>query len=116
MLGTGDFDAGAFQDDPLTDIQDIGEEPVTVASLLPSSFPSVNLGVPAVLGTLTTPAGLGAGDFLANDFGLFNAAGDGFFSGEITETANVVPIPEPTTAVLLGMGGMAVLTRRRSRA
>lgn len=50
------------------------------------------------------------GDFLAQG-GVGDVSDDVAFG-----TATLSVIPEPTTAVLLGMGGMAVLTRRRSRA
>ena len=110
------FNAGSFQNAPGSDdapILDIGKEPVQVDSLAPSVISPVDLEVPALLGTFTTPEGLTAENFQATAPGLFNAAGDGFYQGTTNLTTTVNPIPEPTSLALLGLGGLALFTRRK---
>lgn len=57
-------------------------------------------------------AGVAPGDFviLYSQFGVAESSGDGF-----EEWAHVVPIPEPGTMTLLGMGLSALGLRRRGR-
>lgn len=71
---------------------------------------NVVLGVPALLGTLTTPAGLILEDFAHDNAGLLNAANDGYL-GEEDFTVSITP--EPMTIGLIGLGGLALIRRRR---
>ena len=105
----GKFNAGNFQSLPNA-IMGVGKVPVLV---VPLAGDNVDLGVPAFLGTLSTPVGLGVGDLYPGDAGLFNAAGDGFQTSPPAATFDVNPIPEPVTLTLLGLGGLALLIRRR---
>ncbi len=108
----GKFNAGNYQGTGAYALLNIGLVPVQVISPIPA-LPSVDLGVPALLGTLTTPAGLGAADF-CNDSksGLFNLEADGFLA-DVTTTYEVNPIPEPMTMSLIGLGGLALIRRRK---
>ena len=83
------------------------------AGVISGTTPHVQLGVPALLGTLTTPDGLGAANFEATSVGLLNAAGDGFLSNPPTPTYEVNLIPEPATLGLLSIGTLLILGRRR---
>ena len=109
------FNAGNFQTTG-SPIYDVGINPVYI---LPPPGPPpvpVDLGVPALLGTLTTPAGLTLTSQLypgPAGTGLFNGAGDGYQTSPPTPTWEVNPIPEPVTLTLLGLGGLAMLIRRR---
>ena len=111
-----DFNAGNFQNAGPTanPVLNIGESPVFLASLLPANFTDIDLGVPALLGTFSTDEGLGANNFRAGDFGLFNATGDGFSPTNPQVNTTVIPIPEPTSLALLALGGMTLLARRRA--
>ena len=105
-----DFNAGNYQTAGAYAIQDIGINPVYIAS--PPI--TVDLGVPALLGTLTTPTGLGEADFGPDGAGLLNATNDGYLTeGEITITYEVLPLPEPATLGILFLGGLALLRRSR---
>ena len=106
----GDFNAGNFQGSGAAAILGIGKVAVFVAPPAGVPLPPVDTGVPALLGTLTTPTGLGAQDFAALSAGLLNAAGDGFLQ-DVTTSYEV--IPEPATMLLLGIGGLALIRRRR---
>ena len=85
------------------------------AGVISGTTPHVQLGVPALLGTLTTPDGLGAANFEATSVGLLNAAGDGFLSNPPTPTYEVNLIPEPASLVLLGLGGVMMMATRRQK-
>ena len=74
----------------------------------------MQLGVPALLGTLSTPDGLGAANFEATSVGLLNVAGDGFLSDPPTPTSEVNLIPEPASLSVMALCAMSFL-RRRSR-
>ena len=101
-----DFNAGSFQNFGTYALLGVGKVVVSQGA--------VSLGVPALLGTLTTPAGLGAADFGPDGAGLINVGNTNFVpAGEITITHEVNVIPEPMTMAVLGLGGLAVLIRRR---
>ena len=110
-LVDGKFNVGDSQ--PALDkaILGIGKDPVFFDGM----FDDVDLDVPALLGTLTTPTGLGEGDLYPGPAGtgLFNAAGDGYLASLPTPTYDLNPIPEPATLTLLGLAGFTVLIRRR---
>ena len=109
----GDFNAGNFQGNGNSAIAGIGTDAVDDAGVIPGTTPHVQLGVPALLGTLTTPDGLGAANFEATSVGLLNVAGDGFLSDPPTPTSEVNLIPEPATLGLLILGSLSILGRRR---
>jgi len=59
--------------------------------------------------------GLSAGIFRADQFILaFDADGDGVFGDMVVALAGVVPVPEPTSALLIGISLVALLRLRRS--
>ena len=112
----GRFNAGNFQNFGDHAITGIGMVPVDEPGGYPPSTPHVLLGVPALLGTLTTPPGLGEADFEPAGAGLLNAANDGYYTssiGEITITHEVNSILEPATLSLLVLGGVGMLRKRR---
>ena len=113
----GKFNVGNFQTFTAP-ILGIGKVPVDDPGVIPGTTPHVSLGVPALLGTLTTPADMGLGasnltDFFPGDAGLFNEAGTGYLTSVPAATHEVNPIPEPVTLTLLGIGGLAMLIRRQ---
>ncbi len=87
----GNFNAGNYQASLASAILGIGKIPVDEQSTIPE-ISGVSLGVPALLGTLTTPEGLGVGDFDFDGFGLYNAAGDGYITSRPTPTIHIDPI------------------------
>jgi hypothetical protein len=107
--------AGAAMTDTNNLITGVGMSPVNVAPAFPiAGQEPVVFGVPAVLMTLTTPEGL-ASDSFAFNAGLLNANGDGFLPADSTTISSTVePIPEPTTAALLGLTGLLMARRRRA--
>lgn len=101
----GIFNAGNFQNSGGFAIQGMGMVPIALGS--------VNLGVPALLGTFTTPVGLGAADFTAEKAGLLNVNNDGFLIDLTLLDTVVNPVPEPMTLSLIGIGGLALIRRRK---
>ena len=107
------YNAGSTQDFD-TPLFDIGIIPVSVPTMLPQP---VNTAVPTKLLTIVTPVDLtqpGAVEvsvFLYDDTRTFNGFLD---DNEIDMTLIVTPIPEPVSAVLLSVTGVALIARRRS--
>lgn len=91
----GRFDAGNFQNYGNYAITGVGMVPVDEPGSLPGTTPHILLDIPALLGTLTTPAGLGEGDFAPQGGWLLNADNTFFYTGEVTITHEVNSIPEP---------------------
>ncbi len=117
-----DFNAGNFQNSGPSAILGIGMVPLDLHA--PGDVvPPVILGVPALLGTLTTPPGLVVhypgipyiqGGLGAESASCFNETGDGYLPPEeVTVSAETFPIPEPATLSLLAIGGLVMLRRRR---
>ncbi len=86
----GNFNAGNYQNSAASAaIPGIGMVAVDDAP--------VSLGAQALLGTLTTPYCLGAGDFRTPVVGLLNSAGDGHYNANyIVPTLTVNPVAAPT--------------------
>ena len=116
-----DFNAGNFQRADEYAIHNIGVTPLQIGP--PPPFPApppydIDLGVPAHIGTFTTPAGLGlpAGsqeghdDFSASA-NLLNEPSDGIIHAITTWEVN--PIPEPATLSLLSVGSLLLIRRKR---
>ena len=97
----GNFNAGNFQNFGIGALLGVAKVPVV--------HTTGSLGVPALLGELTTPASTVFGDLGAISAGLYNVDNTGFYQGAI----GVVVAPEPVTLTLLGLGGLALLIRRR---
>ena len=108
---TPSFNAGSYQSYDAA-IADIGLNPVDRAGTLAGH---VILGVPALLGTLTTPTGLYDPEgthFSSFSAGLLNLAGDGYLA-EVTVTYEVVPEPTTIGVLLAGLGLVLVSRWRR---
>ncbi len=91
----GRFNAGNYQSYGNSVISGIGMMPVYEQSCFPSQIPNVQLGVPALLGTLTTPAGLGYGDFSVSSAGLLKPDNSGYLADDITVTLEIPGVPKP---------------------
>ena len=76
----GNFNAGNFQGSGASAIQGVGMIEIDEPGSFPGYTPHVQLDVPALLGILSTPAGLGEDDFRAITAGLLNASGDDFLN------------------------------------
>lgn len=87
----GSFNAGNYQGCGDAAILGIGMEEVYEEGSLPGITPLVDLDVPALLGILNTPTGLGEENFRAIVAALLNAAGDGFLD-EVIPTYEVIPL------------------------
>ena len=108
----GKYNAGNFQS-YTAPILGIGKIPVHVDPPPAVPLPPVDLGVPALLGTLSTPAGLHLlTDIYPEAVSLFNAVGDGYQSSPPSATWEVNPIPEPATLGLLLIGVLVLLPRK----
>ena len=110
-----DYNAGNFQGANEFAVHNIGVTPLQIGP--PPPFPApppydIDLGVPAHIGTLTTPTGLGLGDFDATSANMFNLAGDGVIEPGL-RLLEVNPIPEPATLSLLAIGGLVLLRLKR---
>lgn len=110
----GRFNAGNFQIPGSLAIVGIGKMLVDEPGGVPGSTPHVQLGTPALLGTLSTPALLSTGDFDVTSANLLNAANDGVLSPPPTFEVNVIPEPGVGMVVMI-VGGMWFVVRRRSR-
>jgi len=82
--------------------------------------PAVAAGTSAILGTVTVNSGAGGGSITVGPFGAFgddilNPGPTSILSEFSFGAGNVVVVPEPTTASLLGLGlmGLTVAGRRR---
>ena len=86
----GNFNAANYQGAAISGgvaIQGIGKTAVSEAGP-----PAVNLDAQALLGTLSTPGGLGEADFRVTTAGLLNMAGDGFLNTDLlVPTMEVIP-------------------------
>lgn len=111
------FVFGNFQVFGPTAIEGIGMSVIDMDTPPGPTPAHLHYGVPALLGTLTTPEGLDEDDFAfdgSSPAGLLGPNNESFVSaGEIEVTMEVIPIPEPATMlVLLGAGLLAVIRRR----
>jgi hypothetical protein len=89
----GSFNAGNYQGSGDA-IQGIGMVAVYEEGSNPGVTPLVDLDPQALLGILSTPVGLGAGDFRGGVVGLLNLTGDGFFdANSLIPTLEVIPLP-----------------------
>ena len=79
----GDFNVGNYQS--------AGVYGLTGVGMVPISMTDVDLDVPALLGILSTLAGLGEDDFAALSAGLLNATNDGYLT-EMIVTYEVNPL------------------------
>ena len=109
----GRFDASNYQQYGDVAITGIGITPVYAEAPAGIPIPPVDLGVPALMGTLTTPAGLGEADFEPQGGWLLNADNTYYYQGDVTITHEVNPIPEPATMGLLVIGGLGMIRRRK---
>ena len=88
----GSFNAGNYQSSGDSAIQGVGMVEVYEPGWLPGTTPLVDLDVPALLGILSTPEGLGEEDFRVATAGLLNALGDGYLAtGSLVPTMEVIP-------------------------
>lgn len=104
----GDFNVGNYQNHGAYALTGIGIDPISQGA--------VNLGVPARLGTLSTPAGLGESHFAVSGAGLLNADNDGYLpETEMSVSYEVNPIPEPSIMGIAALGMFGILRRRQQR-
>ena len=85
----GNFNAGNYQFAGTSALLGIGQVAIDEEGALPGTTPHVVLGVPALLGTLTTPEGLTVTDFAADGVGLLDATGDGYLSSPPVPSVHV---------------------------
>ena len=109
----GRFNAGNYMNYGDSAITGIGMFPVDEPGAIPGTTPHVLLSVPALLGTLTTPAGLGEDDFEPDGAWVLNGDNTFFYQGVVTITHEVNPIPEPASLSLLVIGGLGLIRRKR---
>lgn len=87
----GSFNAGNFQNSGDAAIEGIGMTAIYEEGSFPGVTPLVDLDVPALLGILSTPAGLTEENFRVMVVGLLEATGDGFLSNPPIPTLEVIP-------------------------
>jgi len=112
--GSTRYSVGSLQSLTNVDSQvtGIGIEPLDIAGA--GTGNDVVVGVPALIGTLTSPAGLTVENFSAIEFSGINAAGGqniAFSAADVNVL--VVPIPEPATLALMGFGLIGLVASRR---
>jgi len=111
------FSVGSLESPTDVDSQvtGIGMESLNIVGAGTRAY-DVVVGVPALIGTLTSPAGLTVENFSAVEFSGINAA-DGQNIAFSATNVNVVevPIPEPATLALMSFGliGLVIVTSRR---
>ena len=88
----GSFNAGNFQSSGEAAIPGVGMVPIDEPGWLPGITPHVELDVPALLGVLSTPTGLGENDIRAISVGLLDETGDGYYGELLIPTYEVIPL------------------------
>jgi len=113
--GSTRYSVGSIQSLTSVDAQvpGIGIEPLNIAGAGTGSNDIVT-GVPALIGTLTTSAGLGVDNFTAIEFqGLTTGGGQNTVIASSDINVVVVPIPEPATLALMSFGLIGLVASRR---
>jgi len=111
--GSTRYSVGAVQDPGAQELNvpGIGVSPVVIDGPGPNDF---DLGVPALLGVLSTQPGLTAANFQDLQFGaLTTGGGQNTVISPDNITLTISPIPEPTTMALAGLALVGFVARRR---